>query len=101
MKKAFYVCFSLIFTSCSLLPPSLENFKDDLKATIGHNIYDKDMWLYNSPNKVIQIHKTKKWYYLDEQSQCKFILFSDLNNTIYDYKIVTPERCKIGYSAAW
>ena len=96
------ICFFMItmfFSGCSLIPKTSERFERNIKYLLGKNMSDKDMWGYNEPYKLIRNKKTKEWYQYSKYRNCRYILITDLNDTIISYKILTPDTCKMGISA--
>ena len=94
MKKIYLVITILILSACSMLPPSAERFEDSLKSKLGTK--ERGFW----GQKVKTANDHKEWFYYDKNINCKYIIITDLNDVITGYKILTPDTCKLGITAA-
>ena len=94
MIRIFMIAL-LILNGCSMLPPTKKEFENNLKSLIG----SKERGFQGQ--KIIINKNEKEWYYSNLKTQCKHIIITDLNDTITEFKILTPNTCKSGYPAVW
>ena len=108
MKKSIILISILIFLKgCSALPPSSERYNEAMSRDIGKTIGQlkssstPGYTYYKLEKKGNSLKYYYKSYNYSTQKECKYVYITNLNNVIIDYKILTPNTCKMGYSASW
>ncbi|UPT77768.1 hypothetical protein MN086_01160 [Sulfurovum sp. XGS-02] len=94
----------LILNGCSMLPPSAKDYQNKLSSELGKNINSD--YFYGTKFYKTQRKNNKKYYYdktynYSTKAECRVLYITDLNDIIVEYKILTPNTCKIGTSAVW
>ena len=108
LKKSIILIGILIFLKgCSYLPPSSERFNETMSRDIGKTIDQIKIYFtpgythYKLEKKGNSLQYYYKSYNYSTQKECRYMYITNLNNVIIDYKILTPNTCKMGYSASW
>ena len=93
-KIVLTALLTVLLDSCTYkFEPSLERFTKALDYHIGEKMHDS-YGVYKEVIKSDKIYHYISFFNTHVEKECKYILITDLNNTITGYKILTPEGCK-------
>lgn len=104
MMKIYFVIAIFILSACSMLPPSANEFKNIMEHKVGRNIKSDDF--YGTVFYKIEHHKDNTFYYKkhyinNTDTVCRTIYIVNKDDIIIDYKILTPNTCKLGIPPVW
>jgi hypothetical protein len=91
-----FIIILFILNSCSMLPPTKNEFENTLSIRIGKNINDRDIWGLGHLAKIVRKASTKERFYEYHKNRCRYVYITDLDDYIIGYKILTRDNCKSG-----